>query len=1532
MKVYLKYIDKLDPNYILVPLDYNRNNKLYSKEEIVNVLEANKFEVSKTKTIRFYNREYCGWEILRDNNEIIPKKIMIELNRSYKTDKFIPKIEEMLVKIETVMAQMRVLILKSIINQNSKVKKGIVILTSSPLKYESIIHENNITMNNYYNPVNYEASLSNIIDATKAYNLEYKYGVLTKESLINISSCSFIPVIIHIYCFSGYDNKGNFYLSFEDKRGNLIKGTIDDFRELNDSLTQKNKQDEPLFIIVTPHNEDAGNMLSMAGVKNYLCIHSNLINDYQERKFSKLFYESLLLKENTQNAAESVSLFMETEYKRNALFQCCCFHSHSSNCQWKNKAIDNHYACHIDHMAYYCKCKDKQFNLHKKVGCHWAKQFIDKYSPLQIKNPKNKKICCCSIDLPHDKVIQIKYSFGTKASAPLNNLVKIDRKDCRVTNSCLNLSFSLNLITSLHGRNSIVYDIISYFIDSNINSNDSGGDDSNSIVCKCISLNGQRNEGKKELAKYCGIYLYEREYVSDVIILNDEKCISDQAIISLISKNDANEIEKQINILLIIIISTNIAKIKQYLPIVQSQYPNIKYLLVNESESPIALGRQIKVDLLQLSEISNLINELDSTINSLDTSSSIMPGCFSEYNNLLMETEGKFYKIFLLSKTFNDKKGSISISELQKVIKENTDTIDTSFIKSDPRKLELLYLLQFSGNGFSFNDLDFFLYPVPIELLFDMFPIVIKRTREDEDFFQIQSSFISFITKTIKIPQAIKVKVKLMLIIKFSMIYRYLIDKKSSLITDFSAQLNYGMWKSLTSPSEINLTCLARLNDKRKLMFGMTLLKRVFIKETLKQLFDNKDIDQIELKKHIEDISISIPTLFHFKENIDSLNLIKYFSRLLENFDNFEFAKGRLYLLFAFFHSNVGISTYENFILEEEQIKKAIWYFKILSHNEGLGECYFFSSVNKFNCRSFINPSTDYISDINIAMKYYSKHLCDSIGFARCAYQASFYDLDHEIINKNNVDNVYKALDIFAKEKNSNSLYWQLRTLLLISKTWLLLEEYEKSKTFFDKGNNLLTKSYEEDIKQLYKEHENKINNKTFESSNRLNTIRIIESLNDNYYSDYRGLITCSYKNILMNAFRGINNTKKAFEIKYDILDANSLNFLLKETTCSSDILVFCYNANDNNDFLNSIVSSCNNEDSNKSNTHEKNNELYFQIKKSRLFKSKLLFLIVPNCNHDAIINTFIQFGFKNSIVIITKEKQPMTIKNQCIIAEFFQLFFSLVINDIEPKEAYEFSMETLIIINDFQLKDTRIIYYSNDNILSPPKLLIQKPNDSETDSNNHITHMQINVKTNISSLIDTFFNNYQITNTDQGKTTTSNCISKNKEATIKRNCLNLLLRLNQLIIDCNDIIFSINTNTFDSNHVTALLSKCIIVQRNEVDIIITINSERCDTIDDILDLYNNQISNVIKDTKNNTIHLKIIILITNVPLGLISNKLLIRFSHAKLIKNTNYSIISNIVIAIVSNQDRKQIEAKVNLNLFKEYIGELEYDAMCIK
>ena len=109
------------------------------------------------------------------------------------------------------------------------------------------------------------------------------------------------------------------------------------------------------------------------------------------------------------------------------------------------------------------------------------------------------------------------------------------------------------------------------------------------------------------------------------------------------------------------------------------------------------------------------------------------------------------------------------ISDIIKVIEETEDDfIDISSIQNEPKKIAIIYLFLYCQQGWSFPDLKI-LYGSEFdkihELLSQMYPIIIKREKDNVTLYQIQDNIKEELLKKIKILPSMKISIKKLIII-----------------------------------------------------------------------------------------------------------------------------------------------------------------------------------------------------------------------------------------------------------------------------------------------------------------------------------------------------------------------------------------------------------------------------------------------------------------------------------------------------------------------------------------------------------------------------------------------------------------------------------------------------------------------------------------------------------------------------------------------------------------------------------------------
>ena len=324
------------------------------------------------------------------------------------------------------------------------------------------------------------------------------------------------------------ENKNNFYVYFQDSLGKLHKFVIKKLQNLLKSNKSNIEAQIEFFFKSTCYSEAIAEIFKSAGIPAVICVQSQTqVLDEAAEGFGQFFYKSLIEGNTIKNSFDYAKTMMSTKYDNKSKYTpCCCFHKHKDECVWKNKSIDRREGLgHIDHMKS-CNCKYSESHIHKK-DCFWVDKL--EYQPKIIFHKDNLiKVCCCSPEIAHDesKKFLIKIDSNYEGERIFSNLengsLEIKNKNC-----FFNLKFSVDIRTSLIGRNKELYNIIDVLCNENSLKNH-----------RLVTIYGCNGIGKQTFVKMVGRYTYERKFFSDgVIYIDNKNDMNERKIISQIAFN-----------------------------------------------------------------------------------------------------------------------------------------------------------------------------------------------------------------------------------------------------------------------------------------------------------------------------------------------------------------------------------------------------------------------------------------------------------------------------------------------------------------------------------------------------------------------------------------------------------------------------------------------------------------------------------------------------------------------------------------------------------------------------------------------------------------------------------------------------------------------------------------------------------------------------------------------------------------------------------------------------------------------------------
>ena len=921
MKVYFNYNGLVDNNYSLIPLNDEEMNTKVNKKQLCSFLEKNKIIIINEHNIRYFNKHQYGWIKLNENDIVsLKNKFLIETQLYYSNNIRLQNEISTFIQHNTNELQYITNNLITSINNNNNenlFQLNICVCTAQPLRSEYPLHY-------------FEENLNYILDAFRDYNnrnVQLDYVILNNSNLHKLIPPSNDTqfTIYNIYLHSAYDNNGNVYFIIEGDNRNEYKCDKDFL-----SLLNLNSHSNCLYLIITELAEDIYNLFLSLNVDNFIIIHVNDFNNTIIKLFIYKFYSFLLKNESIRSAYMNTFHYMKASTNNNnSEYHCCCFHSHTEKCLWKKSICKgtSMLTVHDVHMGYGCLCEYKLKHIHKELVCKWVRTLnpkIMKKFKIKSNNCLHKIVfCCCRPEIQHDEVIMVYEHIESENVRFINGNNNEVSYEHKVTRSCLDLGYSMILgkHCQLYGRNNDVEKIVSLILNEGI---------------KVIVIYGDRSIGKIELAKYIGVYVYERNIVNNVMFINNN---NNNKEVLFNNKNDTLFIIKEDNDIIF----------EQYL---HNSNNNNKYIIVINPIEKLNINNIKNVHYYNLKPISHIdvlkyINNEEPSfihLNGTEKRNEITEG--SDLEILLNILKGNFTYINILLQVYKtrNKFKEISFTDLIKQIKEKSDNYfiyDDTIITSNSTNISIIYLFLYTS--WSFMDLKL-IYNNNFDNIREhitlLFPIIIKRQKDLNTIYQIQPNIKSKIQSTIKFPSNIKNKIQSTLLIKTSLILKLI------LISQYKNTLIHCMPLYKFKPfnngiiDDNNLLPYPDSYDRYGLLI-QNVLSHIIVNRNYIGLGIEKDIKN----KVISELAMYLPLYLYVHGNMACLNVIKMFIDVFDKENDFNM-KARVLLLFVFIHCNCGISgSIDNFEIEKKCIDEAKRNFDICSNNDGIEECVVFKEM-----------------------------------------------------------------------------------------------------------------------------------------------------------------------------------------------------------------------------------------------------------------------------------------------------------------------------------------------------------------------------------------------------------------------------------------------------------------------------------------------------------------------------------------------------------------------------------------------------------
>jgi hypothetical protein len=933
-------------------------------------------------------------------------------------------------------------------------------------------------------PVDYEKEILNLVDCFKNTNkkISARFEIANFDNLQEVLRKR--PKILHISCQGAYEyeenlylqndllqdsrqdledyrNKdykdSNFYLYFEDNIGRLDKFNTTKLSKLLNSLTNQNDNNEiqncglKLIIISSSHSQEIAEILiNTTNIPFIISVHSDTsMFDPLSLKFYKIFYECLFEGKSIEFSFDIAKkiVFAQYDYKNSKIIHCCCFHKHKIDCPWKKYNMtqqnEQNEKSHLFHLKQ-CKCAYPESHVHN-INCLWVKNFREKlnieYVHLYNDNSKLIKVCCCSPEILHDE--SNKFSLYKNKNSD-NKILRREENihsdnilfrnlpygSLEIKNKyfSLNIKFSVDMKTSIIGRNLELYEVIKIF---NKNSLSNFSSESNH---RLLTITGNPGLGKRSFAKLSGIYLYERKFFDGVYFLEIKNfnetdlvsliCISLDIDIQVTSIYQLFKfIDSKILLIFRITKNNNLEEFRKFIDTVLRNTKFIKFIIVcvhpmlSDFESVIELKNLnsfYSAKLLYILAGDYLPMNLRNDLNLLEKHELVkishgIPNKIQQIAALLQE--GIKLEILIqkikkenLINSSNGSENSLS-DELFDVMIKNVINSNTY---TEEQIHEIIFTLMLSPNGLIQRDIISIyenksqLYSSALNLLEYFINngqniFIIKKEIKDlsKDLYIISGDFCQSVEKysNIKIDIFMQERVFVRLLKFYANLTRNIlinIYQSSNLesFTEFSAAQNYGMWLTLNKNSfsrimnyqyekiynplkhfqhiEGNLMCLLKLENLNKFVHAENSFND-------KNNNTKSNENYFTLIESIEQLSITLPSILKHSNRLpDCMIMIKTFSNILEHF-NLLLAKGRLMIfsnsVYPLICSNSQTCSENN----DSQLLDPMNLFEY--YREGMAESYLCRAVIQYTIyESKIKNST---SKMVNHFKYYKERLIE---------------------------------------------------------------------------------------------------------------------------------------------------------------------------------------------------------------------------------------------------------------------------------------------------------------------------------------------------------------------------------------------------------------------------------------------------------------------------------------------------------------------------------------------------------------------------
>jgi hypothetical protein len=1228
--------DKTNPMVIVLA----NQQQIFSKENILNILARDGVDISKVESIRYKNKIYSGWVELSDKKPIqsedkeidlllvVKEKPIINVDLYHSFEQLLKKVtaqEKKISELESKLFKTPMSQLSFQLVNSASSNLGLESQTSLELhKLNSISLQKDIIMNEesrldfsffYSNPllkdtndkqdvplndpIDFESEINCLVDILKGSEkkITTRFDVATYENIALVLSRR--PRILHISCHGAYevvDGESRFFLYFEDNKGKLEKF---DTKKLKEVLTHTDKAGLEVVFVSACYSEPIAEVFREAGVPAVICVHSaTKILDQAAQEFAKNLYKNLIDGVSLKKAFELSKRLVLYRYDKNKhkTSHCCCLHNHKPECRWIDKMED----AHTRHVKT-CSCNYEESHMHR-ASCVWAKKIMgDNYIyDNMTSNESFIKVCCCSPEIAHDEskkfILKINENYDPII---FNNLIpgslEIKNKNC-----CLNVNFSVDMKTSLIGRNVELHKVFNILCHST-NKN------------RMVAVYGGPGVGKNSFAKMAGKYMYERNYFPDGIhyINNRGKSFNESYFISKISScldlnthnHELLQFCNKISILQMLIIinfsytvEENIDEIRKVIKFVLEHTKSPKFL--------ISTRKPIDIDIFENKIILEVLNYYYSAKLLYTLASEYIPPFLK--NNMeilekhdvvklslgnperihqiagLLQENKKFENLIPMLKTENKRKENLT----NDLLKLSLDKMGTKTTYVD----EIIYLLYILPDGILECEISYLFidYIEVVDVLNELSNSVIVTKSENKNIgkqivYNLSNELLQSIENQLQIREEIKQKVFKNIICFYANLARSIVKKlyeandNIEKATEFSAAQNEGIW--LTLNKEIHSRIFKELSVKYPSKRFDFMENNVFSLLRIEKHISPLIISDEEFKESIEQLTICLPTIYKLLNKMnDCVNQYKLLLKITDE-HKLELAEARLYLFKISLYPILNSSSITQSPLTtiHRDIIKAKRIFEKHKHLEGDAEASFVEGVITYeinlsnNRNGFDRISVDSFKEVHKeldqAVQKYRR--ASPIGLARVCYVLA----EFHVSNRHYEENVYKyyeeALRIFEiREKK----VLMIKSLLGIAKWYLGIHnevksmEYAKAAQDIGDMNKEVGQVIQYEIKEMVSEILEFIRAKSYNVFVFIKAHQLVtRTINENelLFQRSRSIELAAATTIkdleapvepMINHFtnfrnkmiENFKNAKKEIHVKFDFLTENSFTEILK--------------------------------------------------------------------------------------------------------------------------------------------------------------------------------------------------------------------------------------------------------------------------------------------------------------------------------------------------------------------------------------------------